>query len=77
MRVLAANIGSSTIKLQFVEGRDRVVSFDVDVGAATTVSDAIGNTIQIADVPDAVGHRIVGGTTFHEAKLLDDAVIAP
>jgi acetate kinase len=59
-----------------VEGRDRVASFDVYVGAATTVSDAIGDTIQIADVPDAVGHRIVhGGTTFHEAKLLDDAVI--
>jgi acetate kinase len=76
MRVLVVNIGSSTIKLQFVEGRDRVSSFDVDVGTTTTVSDAIGDTIQIADAPDAVGHRIVhGGTTFREATLLDDEVI--
>ncbi len=83
MKVLVINCGSSSVKYQLI---DTVTG----EAAATGVVERIGHEGQthetaVAEVlarvedlePQAVGHRVVhGGERFHDATLIDDAVVA-
>jgi len=86
MNVLVLNCGSSSIKYQVVHTDDGSVlargaverigepggeHTDHGSGLERVLSDAAGHRI------DAVGHRVVhGGADFHDARRLDDEVIA-
>ncbi len=76
--VIVVNAGSSTLKIRVLgpaDGVERSLDLDPWDGSADhpQLSDFLGS------LPDAdlVGHRVVhGGSTFSEAVLIDDAVVA-
>jgi acetate kinase len=62
-RILTVNAGSSSLKLNLLEG-DAVVARPADL-----------DELRDLPAPDAVGHRVVhGGTEFTEPVLIDDEV---
>jgi acetate kinase len=77
MRVLAVNLGSSSLRLSIVDEADRVSAeahVDSDADPAATLRDFSG---QAAGDFDAVAHRLVhGGPSVRSATLVDDAVRA-
>jgi acetate kinase len=74
MRILAVNLGSSSLKLSVVDSADQVedeVSVDPD---ANPVAALRGFAARAGDV-DAVAHRLVhGGASIRRTTVVDDAV---
>jgi acetate kinase len=75
MRVLAVNLGSSSLRLSVVDEADRVCAeahVDSDVDPVATLRDFAG---QAAGDFDAVAHRLVhGGPSVRSATVVDDEV---
>lgn len=76
MQVLVVNIGSSRLKLRFLDDRDQVVkSADLPVWVPDINDRDPSRTLRDWPPPDVVGHRVVhGGTRFTEPVLVDRAV---
>lgn len=82
MKVLVINCGSSSVKYQVVQtdtgqalAKGRVERIGeagrTHASAVAEILDAVGE-----HAPEAVGHRVVhGGESFHDATLIDDAVL--
>jgi acetate kinase len=74
MRVLAVNVGSSSLKLSIVDSADRVCAETHVGGDADPVKAMRDFAAQNGDV-DAVAHRLVhGGPSIRRATLVDDDV---
>ena len=76
-RVLIVNAGSSSLKLQLLDGDDRVVEQHTVERWTGEGSDApLGDFLDSAGTVDAVGHRVVhGGPRYSNAVGIDDAVV--
>jgi acetate kinase len=75
MRVLAVNVGSSSLKLSILDGDDRVVADSVPVSGARFDEAEVAQVIADHGPIDAVGHRVVhGGNQFTGPVLVDDPV---
>lgn len=77
LRVLVVNVGSSTVKLDVIEGSSRsastVLQTPIDAGAIEGFVDAAGGLASI----DAVGHRVVHGGTGHDGPaVVTEALLA-
>src|ERR1035437_4747804 len=74
MRILAVNVGSTSLKLSLVGSDDQVLA-DVHVGADVDVLETLRDFVSGAGDFDAVAHRLVhGGPSIRQATLVDDAV---
>ena len=74
MRVLAVNVGSSSLKLSVVDGVDNVCAETHVGGDADPVKALRDFAAQNGDI-DAVAHRLVhGGPSIRRATLVDDGV---
>jgi acetate kinase len=77
MRVLVVNAGSSSLKLDLVDGEERVGSESLDAPRATVEQGDVAAAVERLGAVDAVGHRIVhGGDRFTGPVLVDDEVRA-
>ena len=76
MHVLVVNVGSSSLKLRFLDDRDQVVkSADLPVWVPDINDRDPSRTLRGWPPPDVVGHRVVhGGTRFTGPVLVDRAV---
>jgi len=76
MHVLVVNVGSSGLRLRFLDDRDQVVqSADLPVWAPDINDRDPSRTLRDWPPPDVVGHRVVhGGTRFTGPVLVDRAV---
>lgn len=77
MRVLAVNVGTSTLRLRMVEP-DGALSraADLPVSGGEVDLDAVRSRVAGWPRPDAVGHRVAhGGPLYSRAVLLDEAVV--
>ena len=76
MHVLVVNVGSSSLKLRFLDDRDQVVkSADLPVWVPDINDRDPSRTLRDWPPPDVVGHRVVhGGTRFTGPVLVDRAV---
>ncbi len=76
MRVLVVNAGSSSLKLQLLDGETLVAEQTVARWEHADELDALQRFIETIDGVDAVGHRVVhGGTRFSGPVLIDDGVV--
>jgi len=79
MTVLTVNVGSSSVKLRWLEDECVVSSVDLAAGGSAADGDltfAVTSAVSAALPPDAVVHRIVhGGNRFREGVLIDDEVL--
>jgi acetate kinase len=78
MRVLAVNVGSSSVKLSVLDAHDAVAE-RADLPAPQGVVDPVELSAALAAMGplDAIGHRIVhGGTKFTGPVRIDDDVVA-
>ena len=82
MNVLVINCGSSSVKYQVVDtsnGNALLQGTIERIGQAKSHGDAVKEILAAAKPHDvkAVGHRVVhGGEAFHDARQIDDEVIA-
>ncbi len=82
MIVLVVNAGSSSVKYQIVDTDDRTATVRGKierVGEKLSHAEAVEQVVGAARDHEiaAVGHRVVhGGDRFHDAVLIDDAVVA-
>jgi acetate kinase len=68
VRVLVVNAGSSSVKLDVLDGDQRVATRQLDAPGAQIDDDALAAAVEVLGPVDAVGHRIVhGGARFREA----------
>jgi hypothetical protein len=76
MHVLVVNVGSSSLKLRFLDDRDQVVkSADLPVWVPDISDRDPSRALRDWPPPDVVGHRVVhGGTRFTGPVLVDRAV---
>lgn len=76
MYVLVVNVGSSSLKLRFLDDRDQVVkSADLPVWVPDINDRDPSRTLRDWPPPDVVGHRVVhGGTRFTGPVLVDRAL---
>ncbi len=76
-RILVVNAGSSSLKLQLLDGDDRVVEQHTVERWTGDGDDApLRDFLDAAGAVDAVGHRVVhGGPRYSEAVRIDDAVV--
>ncbi|MEO7270082.1 MAG: acetate/propionate family kinase [Knoellia sp.] len=79
MTVLAVNVGSSSVKLRWLEDECVVATADISSGPAVADGDlayGVESAVSACPRPQAVVHRIVhGGSRLREAVLIDDAVM--
>ncbi|MEM6795492.1 MAG: acetate/propionate family kinase [Acidobacteriota bacterium] len=83
MLILVINCGSSSVKYQVIDtesGASKISGKVERIGqGGRTHRAALGEILQEIEghaAPEAVGHRVVhGGERFHDAVLIDDAVI--
>jgi acetate kinase len=74
MRVLAVNVGSSSLKLSVVNENDEVEE-EHQVESTTHPADALRDFVARAGDVGAVAHRLVhGGDSIRSATVVDDAV---
>jgi acetate kinase len=74
MRVLAVNVGSSSLKLSVVNEHDEVEE-EHQVGSGTDPADALRDFVAQAGDVGAVAHRLVhGGASIRSATVVDDSV---
>lgn len=77
MRVLVVNAGSSSLKLDLVDGDERVGSETLDAPRSSVEAADVADAVERLGALDAVGHRIVhGGSRFTGPALVDDDVRA-
>jgi acetate kinase len=75
MRILAVNVGSSSLKLSVLDGDRLVDARDVPWSGGNLAEPAVAKIITEHEPIDAVGHRIVhGGAEFTAPVLVDDRV---
>ncbi|EAP98927.1 acetate kinase [Janibacter sp. HTCC2649] len=79
MTVLTVNVGSSSVKLRWLEGEGVVSSVDLSAGGSVAEGDlsfAVTSAVSASPPPEVVVHRIVhGGNRFREGVLIDDDVL--
>jgi acetate kinase len=77
-RVLTVNAGSSSVKLRLIDGDDSVAaSTDTAYDPTAGSIDGVVEAIEAMGPADVVAHRVVhGGQWFHDAAVIDDAVVA-
>ncbi|MGV1080053.1 MAG: acetate/propionate family kinase [Candidatus Nanopelagicales bacterium] len=76
MRIAVVNAGSSSLKLQILDGSQEVVSRTLERWSADAAPEELVEFIHSAGELDAVGHRVVhGGPAYSGPVLLDDAVV--
>ena len=78
MRVLTANVGSSSVKLRLLDRQDNDL-WEAELAAAEGDIDEQAAVSALADAPafDAVAHRFVhGGARLRETTLVSDQVVA-
>lgn len=79
MQVLVLNAGSSSLKYQLVDPTHTTPRVAATIDGLTDFGQAFAEVrSKLGDQRvDAVGHRVVhGGAKFHDAVLIDDAVVA-
>lgn len=77
MRVLVVNAGSSSLKLDLLDGDDAVASESLDAPRSSVEAGDVAAAVERMGVVDAVGHRIVhGGERFVGPVRIDDDVRA-
>jgi acetate kinase len=76
MRILVVNAGSSSLKLNLLDGADVLEqSVNVPAGDAPLDTDALSETVRAWAPPDVVAHRIVhGGDVFTRATRIEGSV---
>jgi len=77
MRILVVNAGSSSLKLQILDGDELVVDVNLQRWTPTAGFEAIRDALVGHDPIHAVGHRVVhGGSEYEQATLITDDVVA-
>lgn len=77
MRVLVVNAGSSSLKLDLLDGDEHVGSEALDAPRSTVEAADVAAAVRRLGAVDAVGHRIVhGGARFVGPVRIDDDVRA-
>lgn len=69
MRVLVVNAGSSSLKLDVLEGDARVVGCEIPLERSRVEAVAVAAAVSEMGPVDAVGHRIVHGGTRHRRAV--------
>lgn len=76
MRVLVVNAGSSSLKLDVVDGAERVATRELAAKRAGVDTGSVARAVRRLGRVDAVGHRIVhGGRRYAEAVRIDADVV--
>ncbi|MQA82708.1 MAG: acetate/propionate family kinase [Streptosporangiales bacterium] len=77
MRVLVVNAGSSSLKLDLLDGDDTVQGHEsIEVSDGEWDSADVAEAVRDLGTPDAVGHRVVhGGREFTMPVRIDDEVM--
>ena len=77
MRILAANAGSSSLKLRVLESDDRLsASIDLPTPRGRIEAEEVARVLRPLGAVEAVGHRIVhGGTEFTRPVRVNDDVV--
>lgn len=75
-RIAVVNAGSSSLKLQILDGSQEVAALTLERWSADAAPEELEEFIDSAGELDAVGHRVVHGGSVHSGPVvLDDAVV--